>query len=158
MHVYFYTMWFLHLSLIFVLSRSAVSNSLWSKDTRLLCPQISQARILEWVAISFSRASSQPMDQTWFSCTAGRFLTIWAIRETHLILLGSLFVFSFTHKRYQNSHQNVFLINFHGPTKFWERWINPYQERYPLPALHQFSIRWDGSINAFWRISFPRRL
>ena len=30
---------------------------------------ISQARILEWVAISFSR------DQTWVSCNAGRFFT-----------------------------------------------------------------------------------
>ena len=28
---------------------------------------ISQARILEWVATSFSRGSSQPRDQTWVS-------------------------------------------------------------------------------------------
>ena len=33
-----------------------------------------QARILEWVAISFSRGSSQPRDQTKVSCIAGRFL------------------------------------------------------------------------------------
>ena len=32
-----------------------------------------QARILEWVAISSSRASSWPRDQTQVSCTAGRF-------------------------------------------------------------------------------------
>ena len=32
--------------------------------TRLLCPWFSQARILDWVAISFSRGSSQPRDQT----------------------------------------------------------------------------------------------
>ena len=36
---------------------------------------ILQARILEWVAISFSRGSSQPRDQTWVSRTAGRFFT-----------------------------------------------------------------------------------
>ena len=30
-----------------------------------------QARILEWVAISFSRGSSQPRDETWVSWTAG---------------------------------------------------------------------------------------
>ena len=36
--------------------------------------EIFQARILEWVAISFSRASFQPRDQTRAS-TAGRFLT-----------------------------------------------------------------------------------
>ena len=38
--------------------------------------EILQARILEWVAISFSRASSQVKDGTWVSCIAGRFFTI----------------------------------------------------------------------------------
>ena len=37
---------------------------------------IFQARILEWVAISFSRRSSQLKDGTWVSHTAGRFFTI----------------------------------------------------------------------------------
>ena len=37
---------------------------------------ILQARILEWVAISFWRGSSPPRDQTQVSCTAGRFFTI----------------------------------------------------------------------------------
>ena len=32
---------------------------------------ISQARILDWVVISFSRRSFQPRDQTQVSCTAG---------------------------------------------------------------------------------------
>ena len=32
---------------------------------------ILQASILEWVAISFSRGSSGPRDETWVSCTAG---------------------------------------------------------------------------------------
>ena len=41
-----------------------------------------QARILEWVAITFSRGSSQPKDQTPVSCIASRFFTIWATRET----------------------------------------------------------------------------
>ena len=36
---------------------------------------IFQARILEWVAISFSRGSSQPRDRTWVSRFAGRFFT-----------------------------------------------------------------------------------
>ena len=42
---------------------------------------ILQARILEWVAIPFSRGSSQPKDRTQVSRTAGRFLTSWAKRE-----------------------------------------------------------------------------
>ena len=42
---------------------------------------ILQARILEWVAIPFSRGSSQARDQTQDSWVAGRFFTIWATRE-----------------------------------------------------------------------------
>ena len=34
---------------------------------------ILQARILEWVAVPFSRASSQPTGRTWVSHLAGRF-------------------------------------------------------------------------------------
>ena len=37
---------------------------------------ILQARILEWVAIPFSRVSSQPRDLTWVSHIAGRVFTI----------------------------------------------------------------------------------
>ena len=37
---------------------------------------ILQARILEWVAVAFSRGSSKPKDQTHVSCIEGGFLTI----------------------------------------------------------------------------------
>ena len=40
-----------------------------------------QARILEWVAISFSRRSSRPRDWTRVSRIVGRCFTIWATRE-----------------------------------------------------------------------------
>ena len=39
---------------------------------------ILQARVMEWVTISFSRGSSPPRDWTLVSCTAGRFFTVWA--------------------------------------------------------------------------------
>ena len=42
---------------------------------------ILQARILEWVAIPFSRGSSRPRDWTQVLLIAGRFFTIWATRE-----------------------------------------------------------------------------
>ena len=42
---------------------------------------ILQARTLEWVAIPFSRGSSQSRDQIQVFRTAGRFFTIWATRE-----------------------------------------------------------------------------
>ena len=37
---------------------------------------ILQARILEWVAIPFSRVSSPPRDQTQVSCIADMFFTL----------------------------------------------------------------------------------
>ena len=46
---------------------------------------ILQARILEWVAMPFSRGSSRLRDRTWFSCIAGEFFTVWATREAHSI-------------------------------------------------------------------------
>ena len=42
---------------------------------------ILQARILEWIAIPFSRGSSWAKDWTQVSCIVGRRFTIWATRE-----------------------------------------------------------------------------
>ena len=42
---------------------------------------ILQTRILEWVAISFTRGSSPSRDQTLVSFAAGGFFTIWSTRE-----------------------------------------------------------------------------
>ena len=44
---------------------------------------ILQARILEWVAISFSRGSSQPRDRIRVSRIVDRHFTIWATREVN---------------------------------------------------------------------------
>ena len=41
---------------------------------------IFQTRMLEWVAISFSRGFSWPRDWTWVACFAGRFFADWAIK------------------------------------------------------------------------------
>ena len=61
---------------------------------------ILQARTLEWVAVPFSRRSSQPRDGTQVSHIAGRFFTSWVTREaqtenyltelTHVVLLNQL--------------------------------------------------------------------
>ena len=51
---------------------------------------ILQARILEWVAIAFSRGSSQPRDRTRVSCFAGRRFILWATREAFYGLKISL--------------------------------------------------------------------
>ena len=44
---------------------------------------ILQARILKWVAISFSRGSSRPRDWTWVSCSGRRILYCWATWEAY---------------------------------------------------------------------------
>ena len=60
--------------------------------------EILQARVLEWVAISFSTRSSQPRDRTLVSHIAGRRFTIWATREDYftyrLTLFTSLYLIS----------------------------------------------------------------
>ena len=75
-------------------SESEVTQScpiLWDPmDCSLLGSSIHgilQARILEWVAISFSRASSQPRDGIWVSGIAGRHFTLWASRESSHVTL-----------------------------------------------------------------------
>ena len=47
---------------------------------------ILQPRILEWVAILFSRGSSQPRDRTHISSISGGFFTIWATSEAPSLL------------------------------------------------------------------------
>ena len=56
-------------------SRLMVCDPIDSSPPGFSVHGIFQARILEWVAISFSRGSSQPRDQTHVSCIAGRFFT-----------------------------------------------------------------------------------
>ena len=47
---------------------------------------ISQARILDWIAIPFSKGIFWPRDQTQVSHTVGRFFSVWATR----ILWGNM--------------------------------------------------------------------
>ena len=52
----------------------------------------SQSRILEWIAMYFSRGSFPPRGQAHISCvfcTAGRFFTHWATWETPYICIGT---------------------------------------------------------------------
>ena len=85
--------WKILVSLLQTLHRQTIISVLAIQSCLTLCDPmdysppdssghgISQARILEWVATSFSRASSQPRDRSWVSSIAVRFFTIWATRE-----------------------------------------------------------------------------
>ena len=58
---------------------------------------ISQARILEWVAISFSRGSSWPRDWTPISCISRQILYYWGTREAP-VMWEARRIFSFSWK------------------------------------------------------------
>ena len=67
-------------------SRSVMSDSLQPHGlTRSSIHGIFQARVLEWVAISFSRGYSWPRDWTGDSHIVGRHITIWATQEVWII-------------------------------------------------------------------------
>ena len=53
---------------------------------------ILQARILEWVAIPFSKGSFPPRDRTYVSCIGRQSLSHWATREAHGFVVYGLIV------------------------------------------------------------------
>ena len=67
-------------------SCSVGSDCLWPMD--YIVHGIIQARILEWVALPFSRGASQPRDQTQVSRIAGRLFTSTATREAQAYWSG----------------------------------------------------------------------
>ena len=73
--------------------------------------------MLEWVAISFSRGSSQPRDQTQVSCIVGRCFTVWATREVSsnnlpLSKVNLLFIWMFTSSHLRSSKDKFFTLSF----------------------------------------------
>ena len=76
--------WFSHL----VMSDSCKPMDLL--PARLLCPWVSQAGILEWVAISFFTGSFQSRNRTQVSCIAGGFFMDWTTREAYLSCIRDL--------------------------------------------------------------------
>ena len=67
--------------------------------------EILQARILEWVAFSFTRGPSQTRDRTQVSGIAGRFFTSWATKEAL-----SLWIQEQIDKNIQNNEDLHFII------------------------------------------------
>ena len=77
-----------------------------------------QVRILEWVAVPFSRGSSQPRDKIQVSCIGGRFFSVWASREVQ--------------KEYRNCHGS-----------YW--WLSSLLRCWPLNFCRtyiSFSLLW----------------
>ena len=77
-------------TMLIVVCCLVVSESLRPRDCSLPVSSVHgilQAKTLEWVAISFSRGSSQPRDWTCVSCIGRRFLCHWATKETWTMLI-----------------------------------------------------------------------
>ena len=69
---------------------------------------IFRARILEWVAISFSRGSSQPRDRTLVFHIVGRRFTIWATKEAPRVKWRKSYL---SHKFMVRIEQNIYWPN-----------------------------------------------
>ena len=95
---------------------------------------ILQARILEWVAISFFRVSSRPRDQTQVSHIAGRRFNLWA---TKMMLKCRLFVVL----------QNLFSF-FYGD-RAPDFWLHIWPSR--LETLPTFPCSEEGSFDREFR-------
>ena len=77
---------------------------------------ILQARMLEWVAIPFSRGFSWPRNWTWVSCIAGNFFTIWATSE------ASNVVYLILNKIY-SIYFNFLFYHLASPIRMYILWV-----------------------------------
>ena len=76
--------------MISLFSHEVVANSCEPMDSNPLGSSVHgilQAKILEWVAIYFSRGYFWLGNPIWVSCTAGRFFTNLAMREAQFIMI-----------------------------------------------------------------------
>ena len=91
--------------------------------------RILRARILEWIAIPFSRGSSQPRDRTQV-CSAGEFFTSWATRKATLVN-GLLLMF-------QEMKDSVVILQWlqkDWKTLVYPAWMNPRGSGFDFPLI-----------------------
>ena len=110
---------------------------------------IFQARVLEWIAISFSRGSSQPRDQTQVSRIVDRHFTVWATREVHSnnLLFNLFFVLS------------LFICVIEGKVGHIVVWLHYIFHSYPQDSTGMISVEHSQRANEelskisvyFWR-------
>ena len=105
---------------------------------------ISQARILEWGAIAFSRGFSRPRDRTQVSGIAGRHLTVWATRESWreskimwrflitqgtgapipFIIQGPIHMYHYIVQYIHNTYNMILFLKFNGRERENKRKLN----------------------------------
>ena len=99
---------------------------------------IFQERILEWVAISFSRGSFRPRDQTRVSHIVGRRFTVWATRE---VRIGSYTA----GKNKKGTKDNLIAHFVKNPPVMQETWVWSLGWENPLEkgkAIHSSILVW----------------
>ena len=96
---------------------------------------IFQARILEWVAISFSRGAFRPRDWTQVSHIVGRCFTVWATREAPM----------------RKTHENPAAYNKHclSKTHFW---TSSAARDWELPVHFFFFNHKEHSTCIIWKL------
>ena len=87
---------------------------------------ILQARILEWIAVPFSRGSSWSRDWTQVSCIAGRFFIIWATGKIRIVSWPGSEL-----RQWKSNHWNAGQLY---PHVSWEESIMPSWEYLGLPS------------------------
>ena len=107
---------------------------------------ILQARILDWVAISFSKGSSQPRDQTWLSSIADRFFTVWATKEASST--NKEWIYKGCMKHLPLAHKFYTLLNHLGPP-----WLCLHWDPFLLLSLPA-SVSWDEVGIGVWGTEF----
>ena len=137
-------------------SRSVVSDSLPPVDCSPPSSSVHgilQARILEWVAISFSRGSSRSRDQTQVSHIAGRRFNLCTTREAQalMILKWDSMLKSFVIKHLEIHHSHFFSSIFvlaHLPNNLFHKTCVSYS----MPVCGQ---RCTLSLNCAWLFAAP---
>ena len=116
---------------------------------------ISQARVLAWVAISFSRASSQSRDWTYICCIGRQILYHWAPRgaplytiykihiHRHFILIIFIFHFILMHIYTHTYICHILFIhssaNEHLGWLLWAMMLWRWMNRHLIPEIFYFS-------------------
>ena len=115
---------------------------------------ILQARILEWVALSFSRGSSQPRGRTQVFCIASRCFNLWATREAHLIhpknpqsfsclISSSFYKISFGALGWQNQrtcNSVIWIESSAFPICHGKTWLVYWETRIPRCFFHLWNV------------------
>ena len=124
---------------------------------------ISRARILEWVAIPFSRWSSPPRDWTQVFCIAGRFFTVWATWEN--LYINKLLLKTNTNKQTKKTRDlklmNLAFFYVWENVRLWGHWNHSFDTHFSYLRPVCFTLRglqWLGSCNILclliWKATF----